>query len=265
MGDGAIETTWFEYRHDWDEVRDEIIEESLTTIYVNGRELATIMCTPREQDLLALGFLKNEGFIGSMAEVDHVHLSKDDCCVDVWLNHSVLQPERRIITSGCGGGVTFDDPAHGIDALRDELKLEPQTLFDLFEHLHFPGSLYARARGVHAAGLSDGEQILVMAEDVGRHNTIDKITGACMRQGIDTRGKILLATGRVSSEMLRKGALMGCPIVASRNSPTSMSVAMAEAWNITLVGYVRRTTLRVYAHPHRFGAVVPTETTVVGV
>jgi FdhD protein len=265
MGDGAIETTWYEYRRKWEEVQDDVIEESLATIYVNGRELATIMCTPREQDLLALGFLRNEGFIRSMAEVDHVHLSKDDCCVDVWLDHGVLQPERRIITSGCGGGVTFDDPSHGIEPLQDELTLEPQSLFALFEHLHFPGSLYARARGVHAAGLSDGEQILVMAEDVGRHNTIDKVTGACLSRGIETRGKILLATGRVSSEMLRKGALMGCPIIASRNSPTSMSVAMAQAWNITLVGYVRRTSMRVYSHPHRFGVAFPAQATAVGV
>jgi FdhD protein len=69
--------------------------------------------------------------------------------------------------------------------------------------------------------------------------------------GVDTAGLILLATGRLSSEMLRKGARMGCPIIASRNSPTSMSVALAQAWNITLIGYVRQHTMRVYAHPHR--------------
>ncbi|HEX9809681.1 MAG TPA: formate dehydrogenase accessory sulfurtransferase FdhD, partial [Alphaproteobacteria bacterium] len=90
-------------------------------------------------------------------------------------------------------------------------------------------------------------------EDVGRHNTVDKLRGACLELGIETRGRILLTTGRVSSEMLRKGARMGCPVIASRNSPTSLSVAMAQAWNITLVGYVRQGSMRAYAHAERLG------------
>jgi FdhD protein len=104
---------------------------------------------------------------------------------------------------------------------------------------------------VHTAALSDGKELLVVAEDIGRHNTLDRLLGLALIVGVDTAGLILLATGRVSSEMLRKGARMGCPIIASRNSPTSMSVALAEAWNITLIGYVRQRTMRVYTHPHR--------------
>lgn len=250
---GAVAASWLEYRRDWTPIEAEVIEEALVTIYVNGLELATIMSTPLEQDYLALGFLKNEGFIEGMDEVSDVHVSRDGCCVDVWLKHSVAQPARVIITSGCGGGVTFDDPSIGIEPLRDDMRLDPDQLFDLMNKLHYRGSLYARARGSHGAGLSDGVDLLERTEDVGRHNTIDKLLGACMVKGIATRGRILLATGRVSSEMLRKGALMGCPIIASRNSPTSMSVSMAQAWNITLVGYVRRDTLRVYAHPERLG------------
>jgi FdhD protein len=261
---GAVATNWLEYRHTWTPVDAEVIEEALVTIYVNGRELATIMSTPLEQDYLALGFLKNEGFIESIAEVGDVHVSRDGCCVDVWLKHSVAQPKRVIITSGCGGGVTFDDPSIGIEPLHDNVRFDPERLFDLINRLHYPGSLYARARGSHSAGLSDGVDLLLQTEDVGRHNTIDKLTGACLAKDIDPRGLILLATGRVSSEMLRKGALMGCPIIASRNSPTSMSVSMAQAWNITLVGYVRRDTFRVYAHPERLGYGEPVRVVVAG-
>jgi FdhD protein len=261
---GAVAASWLEYRHDWTPVDAEVIEEALVTIYVNGRELATIMSTPLEQDYLALGFLKNEGFIEGMDEVGDVRTSRDGCCVDVWLKHSVEQPKRVIITSGCGGGVTFDDPSIGIEPLRDDARLDPEKLFDLINKLHYPGSLYARARGSHSAGISDGEELLEQTEDVGRHNTIDKLTGACLAKGIQTKGRILLATGRVSSEMLRKGALMGCPIIASRNSPTSMSVSMAQAWNITLVGYVRRESFRVYTHPERLGFVEQVEIVPVG-
>ncbi|HET7011379.1 MAG TPA: formate dehydrogenase accessory sulfurtransferase FdhD [Anaerolineales bacterium] len=256
---GAVSTTWQEYRPgqsvrpDWSPVEAEVIEEALVTIYLNGQELATIMCTPRDQTALALGFLKNEGLIQGMGDVELTFVSKNGCCVDVWTTQPVVHPRRPIITSGCGGGVTFTDPSVGIEPLHDDLRLPAARLFTLFNQLHHPGSLHARTRGVHAAALSDGESILTLVEDVGRHNTIDKLLGLCLLRGISTEGRILLATGRVSSEMLRKGALMGCPIIASRNSPTSMSVAMAEAWNITLVGYVRQGSMRVYTHPERLG------------
>ncbi len=253
MKRGSVVTEWVDFRRGWRRAEAEVIEEAPVSIYVNGMELATIMCTPSRQEALALGFLMNEGLIEGLQAVDHVHVSRDGCCVDVWLKHSLQKPQRVVITSGCGGGVTFDDPSLGIEPLQQDLRLAPGRLFELFNRLQDPGSLYARARGVHAAGLSDGSRLLAVAEDVGRHSTLDKLRGLCMLQGIETRGRALLATGRISSEMLRKGALMGCPIVASRNSPTSLSVAMARAWNVTLVGYVRRGTLRVYAHPERLG------------
>lgn len=251
MAIGSLPVRWLEYRRGWQSVQAEVIEEALVTIYVNGDELATIMCTPREQDLLALGLLKNEGLLESLEEIDHVHVSRPGCCVDVWLKHPFRRPERRILTSGCGGGVTFDDPSLGVGPVQDEASLDPMALFDLFSRLNTPGSLYARARGMHAAGLSDGARFLAQTEDVGRHNTLDKLQGACLLHGIATPGRVLLTTGRVSSEMLQKAARMRCPIIASRTSPTSMSVAMAEAWNITLIGYVRQHTLRAYTHPRR--------------
>lgn len=232
-----------------------MISETLLTIYVNGGELATIMATPQGQDLLALGFLKNEGFIASLAEVEIIHITKAGCCVDVWLNRPFEKPPRAIITSGCGGGVTFTDPETGFSPLRSALTIAPALIHRAIHKLQPPGSLYARARGVHAAGLLEpaSEALLAIAEDVGRHNTIDKLTGYCLQNEIETRERVLLVTGRVSSEMLRKAAAMGCPIVASYTSPTSLSVAMAHAWNITLVGYARGGSLRVYSGHERLG------------
>jgi FdhD protein len=251
---GAVSVQWLELREGrqgWKSVDSEVIEEAMVSIFVNGQELASILCTPRDQDVLALGLLWNEGIISSLDEVEHVDFGRDGCCVDVWLTHGFTRPERRILTSGCGGGITFDDPSLGIHPLNTGRRIKPEALFPLFTRLNSPDSLYARARGVHTAALSDGEDLLVVAEDIGRHNTLDRLLGLSLIGGIDTAGLILLATGRVSSEMLRKGARMGCPIIASRNSPTSMSVTLAEAWNITLIGYVRQHTMRVYTHPHR--------------
>lgn len=256
MSSGAVPTQWYEYRNDdWSQKDGEVIDEALVTIYVNGIEIAAIMATPQEQDLLALGFLKNEGLIESLSEIEILHISEPGCCADIWLNRSFEKPERVIITSGCGGGVTFNDPEVGIEPLHSEVTLEPELLRQSFRKLQPPNSLYARSRGVHAAGLLDPqtEELIAIVEDVGRHNTIDKLTGCCLKHDFETRDRVLLVTGRISSEMMRKTAAMGCPIVASRTSPTALSVEMARAWGITLVGYVRQGNMRVYSHPGRLG------------
>ncbi len=210
------------------------------------------MCTPRDPLQLALGFLANEEFITSYEEIaiDHVCAAGD--CVDIWLTKSVWdRPRRRIITSGCGGGVTFSDMAAHQEPVTAQLAVEPQQIGELMIRLQSRDSLYARARGVHTSALSDGERLVVVAEDIGRHNTIDRLRGECLRRGIDPEGMMLLATGRISSEMINKAVKMGCPVVASRTSPTSMSVGLAREWNITLCGYVRRRRMNVYAHPER--------------
>ncbi len=252
---GAVQIRWHQYQQTWELVEGEVIEEELLTIYVNGEEIAALMGTPLHQDWLALGFLKNEGLIERVEEVETLWVTSNGCCIDVWLTHEVEKPKRKIVTSGCGGGVTFDDPSVGIEPIRFSLRVKPEQILDTFNSLQSRESLYARARGVHASGLMDPEQdqLLAVAEDVGRHNSIDKLRGVCLLEKIETEGRILLCTGRISSEMLRKAAVMGCPLIASRTSPTSLSVEMARAWKITLVGYARRGRMKVYSHPQRLG------------
>lgn len=252
MSDGVVQFTFDEFHNGWSTIDGGVIEEGFVSIFVNGVELATVMCSPREQDRFALGFLCNEGLIASMKDVRAVHICPSGACVDVWLTRSdFVRPNRLILTSGCGGGVTFDDLSKVMEPLNSALMIAPQKLSELLIEMQRRGTLYARSRGVHTAALSDGEKIIVIAEDVGRHNTIDKLRGACLIEGIESRDKILLCTGRISSEMINKAARMGCPIVASRTSPTSMSVQLARQWNITLAGYVRRDAMKIYAHPER--------------
>ncbi len=252
MSDGVVTFTLDEFHHGWATVAGEVIEEGFVSIFVNGEELATVMCSPREQDRFAIGFLCNEGIINSLNDVRAVHVCPSGACVDVWLTRSdFVRPNRLILTSGCGGGVTFDDLTKTVEPLQSAITIAPQKLAELLIEMQQRATLYARSRGVHTAALSDGEQIIMLAEDVGRHNTIDKVRGACLIEKIDPRDKILLCTGRISSEMINKAVRMGCPIVASRTSPTSMSVQLARQWNITLAGYVRRDQMKVYAHPER--------------
>jgi FdhD protein len=149
--------------------------------------------------------------------------------------------------------VTFADLAQTLPPVESSLTLTPARLSEQIVEMQRRGSLYARSRGVHTAALSDGEQLRAVAEDVGRHNTVDKLRGDFLLRRLDPRDHVLLTTGRISSEMIGKAARMGCPIVASRTSPTSMSVRLAREWNITLCGYVRRGRLNVYSHPERLG------------
>jgi FdhD protein len=253
MSSGTESHKWLQHHKEWSDEEGYVIAEALVTIYINGTELATIMATPLDLDLLALGFLKNEGLIKDLGEVEILHISEAGCCVDIWLNRPFEKPDREIITSGCGGGVTFTDPSTVLKPLVSNLSIDPEILHNSFRNLQPHNSLYARSRGVHAAGLLEPgkEKLLAIVEDVGRHNTIDKLAGYCLKNGVETRDKVLLVTGRTSSEMLRKAAVMECPITASRTSPTSLSIKMAQAWNITLVGYVRSGRMRVYSHPDR--------------
>lgn len=249
---GAIPFRFQRFDQEWSETEAEVIEEGQITVFVNGLELVSLMCTPRDPLQLALGFLANEGLLDKYSEVEVEHVCSAGDCVDLWLSGPIWdRPRRRVITSGCGGGVTFTDLASQQTPIASTLQVEPQRLSELMLQLQQKDSLYARARGVHSAGLSNGSALLLVTEDIGRHNTVDRLRGECLQRGIDPEGMLLLSTGRISSEMIHKAARMGCPIVASRTSPTSLSVRLAEEWNITLCGYLRRQSMNVYTHPER--------------
>ena len=111
--------------------------------------------------------------------------------------------------------------------------------------------LYRETGGVHTSALSDGEQVILAAEDIGRHNTLDKIAGLCLMEDTWPEKRVLITTGRISSEMLQKSVRMGAKVVASRTSPSSMSIELAEAWGITLIGYARRNRFNLYATRER--------------
>jgi FdhD protein len=230
----------------------EIVDERQVCISVNGSELATMMCSPNDLEMLALGFLHNEGLISSLDDVRHLSLSKNDTCVDVWLRNTDLElPRRLILTSGCGGGVTFDDMSQQHEPLHSDLQATPAQLADLMKQLHMGADLYQQARGIHTAALAENDSLLLQVEDVGRHNCLDKLRGASLLANIPTKDRILLTSGRVSSEMINKARRLETPIVCSRTSPTNLSVALAQAWQITIVGYLRQNRMRIYSHAHR--------------
>lgn len=259
LNPGALPYTYLVVSHNQMNVSPGgVIDEMLVTLYVNGQDLATVMCSPLEQEVLAAGFLFNEGVIASPDEIALLQANSSKTVVDVFLNRSDFSPPRRLIlTSGCGGGITLDHLTESYPPLETEFTTTPQTIFALVAELRGAAPLYQQVRGVHVAALADEERILISAEDVGRHNAVDKVAGKALLNHIPTQDHLLLTSGRISSEMLSKARRMGTPVVVSRTSPTSITLRLAEAWGICVVGYARGGTLRVYTHPERLGLADP--------
>lgn len=232
-------------------VEQDMIVETPVALYVNGLSWLTFMCTPNQLKALAVGFLFNEGIINSLSQIADAHVCDNGDIVDIWLTHEVEKPKEWKRTSGCTGGYTATD-LYAIDArITNGISLESSQVRQFVAELFGAQRLYSKAGGVHTSILTDGEDFVVMAEDVGRHNTLDKISGRCLLEQINLSKRILLTTGRISSDMLQKAARLGASIVISRTSPTSLSVELAENWGITLIGYARRDRFNVYTHPGR--------------
>ncbi len=233
----------------WASASTAVPKEMALTIYVNNMELVTILCTPTKLNCLVLGFLYSEGIISSMSDVASMRVCEEDSLADVKLNkQGYTPPARRTLASGCGGGVSF---ATEMQKVESQITIKPEEVLSLMKQLNEKAELYRFSGGVHTSALCDNGTVLVVAEDIGRHNTLDKIMGECLLTKLPADDKLLLTTGRISSEMLSKVARMRTPIIVSRSSPTDRSISLAEKSGITLIGYVRGSRLSVYSHEER--------------
>jgi FdhD protein len=248
----AIQYERYEFKK-WKPYDAETIVESPVSLTVNGEVWLTFMCTPVNLEAMSLGFLYNEGILQSMDEVEDVRVCEHGDNVDVWLNRRVEQPQSWRRTSGCTGGVTAVDALARVDISfnSNQPRVPPERIGHLVERLFESQELYRETGGVHTSALSDGEKIILVAEDIGRHNTLDKIAGLCLMNNVWPETRILITTGRISSEMLQKAARLQAPILISRTSPSSLSIEMAERYGITLIGYARRDRFNVYSNPQR--------------
>lgn len=250
----TIEYERFEF-HKWEHLNAETIVETPVSLTVNGEVWITFMCTPIHLEALSVGFLYNEGIIKSMDEVADVRVCAHGDNVDVWLNHAAEQPTNWRRTSGCTGGVTAVDllakPNVNFDGNR--FQVQPDAIMNMVEKLFESQELYRDTGGVHTSALSDGGKVICAADDIGRHNTLDKIAGLCLMNNLWPENRVLITTGRISSEMLQKAAQLNAPILISRTSPSSLSIEMAERYGITLIGYARKHRFNVYSNGQRIG------------
>ena len=238
----------------WQQVSLSVPKEMAFTIYINNQELVTILCTPFKLNCLVLGYLLAEDIIVDMKDVASMRVCEDDALADVKLNRTdYVLPQKRILTSGCGGGVSLNMDM-GASKIKTDISVAPERILRLMRYMQESAKLYNLTGGLHTSALCNDKAVMVMSEDIGRHNTLDKIMGECLLRKISPKNKILLTSGRVSSEMTLKVAKMQVPVIASLTSPTQRAVTLARDLDITLAGYVRGTHLIVYTRPDRLGA-----------
>lgn len=238
-------------------IDDRVVIEAPVTIYLNGEELVTLLCTPEKIDRLALGFLRSEGLLATFDDLSSIRVREEEGLVEVELkNRSNLAEKlygKRTVTSGCGKGTIFFNV---LDSLRSKpltgkMQLTADTIHSLMNDLQQKADLFRITGGVHSAALADSEKVIFFYEDIGRHNAIDKIIGECLLGSVSTDDKIIVTSGRLSSEVLLKAAKLKIQLLISRAAPTSLSIELAETLNITLVGFVRGQRMNIYSHTWR--------------
>ncbi|MEW6614514.1 MAG: formate dehydrogenase accessory sulfurtransferase FdhD [Thermodesulfobacteriota bacterium] len=234
-----------------------IIREIPLTIFLNTVEIVTLLCIDDHLKELALGFLNSEGMLNSPDEIISIRLDEERGIVEIATQKSYPISEKlfmkRTITSGCGKGSSFYNVMDSIQCkkVNSQLTISAKQVLGLMKELHSLSYLYKSTGGVHNSALATPEGILVFREDIGRHNAVDKINGECFLKGIDLNDKILLTTGRITSEILIKAGKMGIPILLSRSASTSLAVSMAKEMGITAVGYIRGGNFTIYSYPER--------------
>lgn len=220
-----------------------VVEERPLTIYLNSQEIVTAMTIGDYPEYLALGFLRNQGMLRDGDEILRVDYDEELETVVVRTNATTTFEEKlkkKTRTSGCAVGTVFGDMMEGLENVTlPATPLRTSDLYALAAKINTTPSLYLNAGAIHGTVLCQGDQPLVYMEDVGRHNAVDKIAGWMLSEGVSAADKTLYTTGRLTSEMVIKCALMGIPALASRSGFTAWGVEIAQQVGLTLIGRMR--------------------------
>lgn len=237
-------------------VADCLIEEAPLSVYLNGEETVTLMCTPQHLEELAVGFLVSEGFIQDRKQLAGVELDDSAKKAYVTLSESCTLESslaRRYLTTGCGKGSSFQDPEK-VTKIRVPgrgLRIAGSVVLELMRRVERSSELFVRTGAVHCVALCNPLEVVLFREDIGRHNAVDKIVGRCFMDGIPLEDKVLVTTGRVSSEIAIKTAKFGIELLVSRSAPTAMAVEIARETGLTVIGFARGSRFNIYSHPYR--------------
>ena len=238
--------------------QDIVVKERPITIFLNDKELATLVCSPVYLRELAVGFLCSEGILQKREDLKDISVNETDGLI--WVETLIPSPAeqvflKRYITTCCGRGRAsfyFLNDARNLSPVKSELSITAGQAFALSEQLEKDALLFHSTGGTHGAALCTKKaEVLWTFEDIGRHNAVDKVFGRCFLKKIPTEDKLMVFSGRISSEILIKVARMGIPILIARGAPTDLALEMAKELGVTAVGFARRDKLNIYTHSQR--------------
>jgi len=219
-----------------------IAGEHPLTLYVDKREVVTLMTLGQAPEALAIGYLRNQRLAHSVEEIAEVQVDWETDAAVVTTRRGIKglheRMKKRTVTTGCGQGTVFGDLMAEIESvrLRDDVKLDEETLYALLDAVRRHETIYKSAGAVHGCALAAGDDIIYFIEDVGRHNAVDAIAGQMWLDGVDGSDKIFYTTGRLTSEMVIKAAQMQIPFLVSRSGLTQMGFEVASKVGITMIG-----------------------------
>lgn len=234
----------------FEELEDPVAVEKALRLQVNGKDALRLYCTPVMVRELVVGILLTEDIVNASWCAERMEIVYGDEIVVNIISEAQLSMEGATITSGCVGGITFEKKVLK-DVGYTEMKIKAENLRTLFHEFQLRSDLYKSTGCIHSAALSDGKVLFAFAEDIGRHNAIDKIIGYCILEDIKPEGQIMFASGRLSSEMVAKCARWSIPVVVSRTAPTTRALEIAEKTGMTVVGFMRGDRFNIYTHPER--------------
>jgi len=233
-------------------VEDYVVSEIPLTLIVDNKELATLLCSPEDVEDLVRGFLFTSGLIKTTSDIGKLTLDRERWTVAIDLVRNNQTEElvfKRLFTSGCGRGTLFYN-AFDItnrSKITSDLKIPSNAIHAFMVDFQKKSVMYLKTGGVHSAGIADKNGMLVFREDIGRHNAVDKVIGYAMQHNITFEDKILLTSGRISSEIIFKVRKCTIAIVVSRGTATNQAVRHARAMDITLVGFARGNRMNIYS------------------
>ena len=239
---------------------DSYVTEFPLTIMVNRDEFATVICSPTHMEELVIGFLASEGAIYKRDEIKSCQIDDSKGFAHVDLTHELGDrfeySTKSMIASCCGKSreFYFQNDAAIAKTSMSHITLHPQQILNMMTRLQGASTLFKQTGGLHNAAISDGNTFFEHRQDIGRHNALDKLYGFCLKRRIPVRDKILIFSGRISSEILIKAAKIGVGVILSKSAPTTLAITLANDLNITAIGFIRDGTFNIYSHPERVKA-----------
>ncbi|MFZ7132682.1 MAG: formate dehydrogenase accessory sulfurtransferase FdhD [Eubacteriales bacterium] len=235
-------------------VDDFVVVEYSMSIYINDHYFVTLLCTPKSLEALVIGYLQSEGIIEQIEDIRNIQIRPEIGKAWVYLKTQDIFDFKgdqlvleRVITTACGKGRTVSFPM--VDKkirINSPLSIDNDKVIRLMQMFSKQSNLFQRTGGVHSCALCTYNQLAYFEEDIGRHNALEKVLGRGLMNHEDFLDKIILTTGRMTSEIINKVALRGISMVVSRSAPTDQAIDMARRMNMILIGFVRGTRMNIY-------------------